>query len=455
MPLTDHDCEEGFLGACFLWPETVGKFIGTDPEIFHEARTREIWQILCEFVRIGKPIDVVLVYAEAERRGFTAAISRMSLQQFAERAPSSATFCVDYVNHLSELLKKRKLRAALINASEQLETESAANVAKIAMTDCVKAAATVANGAISGRDICRIGFEQIEEIRRNGGLLGPSWTIPQFDEMTLGQIPGELTAIGADRSGGGKSSLAMQIGASVASGHTTLIFSAEMAPLTVFAREIARRSGMGIRNVFSSEYLGSDTQTARVIEAADALADSKVFVDATPMPKRSHMFAECIRVDKAYGPLKLVVIDMIQHVRGDDVDDGEMERIAVAIQTAKEIASTFNCHVIAVSNNRKPKDPNALPDMADFYGSQWIDSLAMFAGFLVRVAKFERIIIGNGKVPADLDAENWWRKKGYSRPHKTAAVFLVRKNRYGPLDAVPLIFEGQIFKFTACERIGR
>ena len=125
-------------------------------------------------------------------------------------------------------------------------------------------------------------IQKIEEIvNRDEAITGISTGFYEIDKMTSGLQPSDLIILAA-RPSMGKTAFSLSIAYNVGlkEGKTVAFFSLEMSKEQLITRLIAQDSGIPLHKIRDG-YLRPD-ELKRVIESADRLSQSSIFIDDTP-----------------------------------------------------------------------------------------------------------------------------------------------------------------------------
>jgi len=184
-----------------------------------------------------------------------------------------------------------------------------------------------------------------------GELRGPVTRLERLDNEVGGALPqGAIVLQGGP--GVGKTALGLQFASDC--GFSSLFVTAEMSPLALFERLIARQT-----KTFLFKLRDGAMDAEQLIKLAVATADNLpgfCLLDATTEPADSELICEAGRqVDGADRGL-FVVIDSLQvwsrgGAAGGPVTDYEL--VTLGMHTARGIAVTLNCPVLLVSHRHR------------------------------------------------------------------------------------------------------
>jgi replicative DNA helicase len=263
----------------------------------------------------------------------------------------------------------------------------------------------------------------------NGTVVDPGLPtgVPDLDRLTGGIRKGDLILLAA-RPSMGKTSMAMQIAADVASrGLPVLFFSLEMGRRDVAGRALWQRARVdgtqALRGRVDAESL------ARLVDAVGAVSPWSLRVDDTPALPVQALLGRAKAYAAEKGGLGLVVVDYLQLLRSPRRDGNRTQEVTEISQRLKALARDLDAPVLALSQlNRQVEhrsDPQ--PHLADLRDSGALEQ----------------------------DADQVWLVWRESREAKVAKLE-VAKHRNGPTGQIELFFEPAITRFDALEtRFGR
>jgi replicative DNA helicase len=248
-----------------------------------------------------------------------------------------------------------------------------------------------------------------------------------LDRLTAGLQPGELVIV-AGRPSMGKTAFALNIveHALMAPGDgATLVFSLEMPGEQLMMRLLSSLSRIDQTRMRTGNL--EDHDWDRVVSSVAIMQGTRLFIDETPSISPAAIRARARRVAmQAKQPLKLIVVDYLQLMRGDERFDNRVVEISEISRSLKSIAREMKCPLIALSqlNRAVESRPNKRPVMSDLRESGAIEQDADVIVFLYRDEVYNE-----------------------NSADKGAAEIIIGKQRNGPLGTVKLAFRSQLTKF--------
>lgn len=239
-----------------------------------------------------------------------------------------------------------------------------------------------------------------------------------YDHLTNGLHAGDLTIIGA-RPGVGKTSLAVSIGVNVAkTGEGVALFSMEMPTTQVIARAICSEARVDLLKVRAKSFTREEQY--RIVKASGHHEKLPFFIDDTATI-RAHEIAAKVRAKQAVTPIKVVILDYLQLIKGESNSPQFREQdVSMISRGLKAMAKELNVAVIALSQlnrgveNRDDKKPR----LSDLRESGAIEQDADNIAFIHRTEQ-----------------------------HGAAADIILAKQRNGPTGIVSVGFEEQYTRF--------
>ena len=218
--------------------------------------------------------------------------------------------------------------------------------------------------------------------------------INDYDFMTDGLQPGELTVIAA-RPSMGKTDVLNHIAVQVGlSGYFPIIFSLEM-PRKALVRRLIAVSGSFNRNKMRDPYrYFSEEQKEKWLPTITGLSTTNIEIDDRPNITTTQIKAKARKWIKAKPHLKpVILIDYLQIIKGEEKAGRNQTQIVGQISMdLKNIAREFNCPVVCLSQlSRKVEErQDKRPMMSDLRDSGSIEQDADVIAFLYREDYYNR-----------------------------------------------------------------
>ncbi|HET7786068.1 MAG TPA: replicative DNA helicase [Myxococcales bacterium] len=212
------------------------------------------------------------------------------------------------------------------------------------------------------------------------------------------------------------------------------MFSLEMPKEQLVMRMLASEARVDSQRIRTGRLIESDW--AKLAQAAGVLADANIHIDDTPAVSALELRAKCRRLFARYEgtdqPIRLIVVDYLQLMRGNERIDSREQQISEISRSLKALAKELAIPVVALSqlNRSLEKRPDKRPLMSDLRESGAIEQDADTIMFIYREEVYEK------------DKEDV----------KGVAEIIIGKQRNGPIGTANLAF---IHEHTRFENLAR
>jgi replicative DNA helicase len=212
------------------------------------------------------------------------------------------------------------------------------------------------------------------------------------------------------------------------------IFSLEMPKEQLVMRMLASEARVDAQRIRTGKLIESDW--AKLAQAAGVLADANIHIDDSPAVSALELRAKCRRLYAKYEnteqPLRLVIVDYLQLMRGNERIDSREQQISEISRSLKALAKELGIPVLALSqlNRSLEKRPDKRPLMSDLRESGAIEQDSDTILFIFREEVYEK------------DKEDV----------KGIAEIIIGKQRNGPIGTANLAF---IHEHTRFENLAR
>ena len=252
-----------------------------------------------------------------------------------------------------------------------------------------------------------------------------------LDELLAGGYKrGDLTILAA-RTGGGKTSLMLNLARNCAVGQqgTVAVFSLEMGGEQLAMRLLSAEAGVEMSRLRLGRH--TEAEEAKVMRAHGLLGTAPLFIDDSAVLSVPEIRAKCRRLQADHG-LDLVVVDYLQLLHGAGRADTRANEISQISRSLKEMARELRVPVVAgaqLSRAVETRNPH-IPMLSDLRESGSIEQDADIVMFIYREDMYLK--------PQD------WQDPHPDQPgsaHPTGlAQIIVAKHRNGPTGAVSVRF---------------
>jgi replicative DNA helicase len=212
------------------------------------------------------------------------------------------------------------------------------------------------------------------------------------------------------------------------------MFSLEMPKEQLVMRMLSSEARVDSQRIRTGKLIESDW--AKLAQAAGVLADANIHIDDTPAVSALELRAKCRRLFARYEnsdqPIRLIVIDYLQLMRGNERIDSREQQISEISRSLKALAKELGIPVLALSqlNRSLEKRPDKKPMMSDLRESGAIEQDADTIMFIYREEVYEK----------------------EKEDAKGVAEIIIGKQRNGPIGMATLAF---IHENTRFENLAR
>lgn len=431
------EAEHAVLGSLLIDPDAiikVGNFLRA--EDFFRERHAWLYSAMASLNERREPLDYVTLVDELERNNQLEEIGGPAyITDLINSTPSSL-----YVDHYARIVERTALLRRLIS--------TAGNIAELAYDESMDVDEVVdkAEQMVFGvsesrihRDLTPIRaimddvVDRIDFLAQNQDMLmGVPTGFTMMDKMLGGLQKSDLIILAA-RPAMGKTSLAISLARTAATQYNAqvAIFSLEMSNEQLVQRLLSMVTGIDSHSL----RMGSvkDDEWAILLEAANMLASTSIFIDDTPAASVTEIRTKARRLHAEHG-LDMIVIDYMQLMSGQGGNTGRSENrqqeISYISRSLKGLARELNVPVIALSQLSRAVESRAdkRPMLSDLRESGSIEQDADVVMFIYREDYYIE----------DTDRQN-------------IADVIVAKHRHGSTGTISLFFKKELTQFTDLE----
>ncbi len=349
------EAERAVLGSLLIDPDAIIKVASfLRAEDFYRERHAWLYEAMMALHDRREPLDFVTVVDELERRGHLAEVGGPAyITDLISGTPSAM-----YIDHYARIVERTALLRRLIAAAGQI-AELAYDDSQEVDTVVDKAESLIfgVSEALIHRDLMPIRaimtqvVDHIDFLARNQDTLMGVPTGFTFLDRLLGGLQKSDLIILAARPAMGKTSLALNVAQNAAKryGARVGIFSLEMSNEQLVQRLLSMETGIDSHRLRLGQV--HDEEWPILLEAANLLANTAIFIDDTPAATVTEIRTKCRRLYAEHG-LDLVLIDYMQLMSGTSGGGRESNRqqeISFISRSLKGLARELNVPVIALS----------------------------------------------------------------------------------------------------------
>ncbi|MEM9414909.1 MAG: replicative DNA helicase [Planctomycetota bacterium] len=431
LPPSAIEAECALLGSMILDWRVCGEVVQIvkSPEDFYKPAHGTIYKALVELYDNVQSIDMVQLAQKLTDQGVLDQVGGVDyLIELFESVPSAVS-----AGHYATLVREKALVRKLIDASatvmhECYHTDDPAD-------DLLNKAGQLIfkiqekRGIDDAADLHALLEETMEKLEAHDGraVTGVETGFFEFDEMTNGLHPGEMTIIAA-RPSMGKTAFMLNIAEHIATvNHIPVgVFSLEMSKQQLAQRLLCSRSGVDSqklrKNMLSRDDFGQLQMTV------GELAEAPMYIDDTPGLNLMALRAKARRMATEHH-IKCLFIDYLQ-LMSDPGANSRQEEVSSLSRGIKALAREISVPVICLSqlNRAAEQREGHRPRMSDLRESGSIEQDADVVAMVHREDYYHR---------SDPDYE----------PNHQAEI-IIAKQRNGPTGVVKLQFHGPTTRFN-------
>lgn len=428
------DAEQSVLGSILIDPNCfndVAEIISVDD--FYIEEHKRIFEIMLDFNLRNKLIDLVTLLNEMVSRGIynDDAEARAYIRVIAEVVPSSQN-ARDYARivHDKGILRKLILATEEIQRVAFTEGEDVSQIVDLAERKIYEIAGNNERHDFTHiREVLVKTYEHLNMLRDGPSedALGIQTGFSDLDSTLVGLNKGNLIIVGA-RPGVGKTSFALNVGASVAkrTKKAVCIFSLEMSNEELVSRIISSEAMVDSQKLRKGDL--SIDEWEKLAVASSLLSETDIYIDDTTGISLTSMKAKLRRVKN----LGLVIVDYLQLMQPErhGGDQSRVNQIGEISRGLKVIAKELGVPVMVLSQlaraaEREKDRPPMLSDLRD-----------------------------SGSIEQDADVVIFLSRDYYGLdPEKQNIVdVIVAKNRHGSTGKITMSWLGQYTKFSTLDR---
>ena len=430
------EAEQAVLGSLLIDPDAIIKIASSIRDSdFYRERHQWIYSALLTLHERREPADFVTLVDELERNEQLEAVGGPAyITELINSTPTAI-----YVDHYARIVERTATLRRLIGAAGQ--------IAELAYDESHEVDEVVdrAERLIFGisesrihRDLMPIStimaevVDQIDFLARNQNrLMGVPTGFAQLDKMLGGFQKSDLIIV-AGRPGMGKSSLGLSIAQNAARRYDArvAVFSLEMSSEQVVQRLLAVETAIDSHRLRMGQI--DEEEWPILVEAANTLAGTKIFIDDTPGASVMEIRTKARRLYAERG-LDLILVDYMQLMSGSgggSRGENRQQEISFISRSLKGLARELNVPVIALSQLSRAVESRAnnKPVLSDLRESGSIEQDADVVIFVYREDYYNE----------DTDRQN-------------IADLMIAKHRHGTTGTVSLFFRKELTQFRDLE----
>ncbi len=418
------EAEQGVIGGLLLSPDRFDSIEGrVEPDDFYNKAYGIIFDTMLEMNKAGKPIDILLLRDELERKNqLQLAGGAAGLASLTDSVPTGAN-----VEYYGGIVRDYSNRRRLIKAATDI-VESATSGAGGGSDDLLDNAERsifqiAERGTTNEPDpmsnIIKEAWARIEAYANSRDAVhGVMTNYFELDQMLTGLHGGEMLII-AGRPSMGKSTFALNLGRKVAveNNQAVAIYSLEMTAVNMATNILSAHAKIDAQKMRKGEM--NAEEYAHLGRSISSLAHAPIFIDDSSLLTISELRGKTRRLKKKHD-IQMVVIDYLQLMTGSSAAQSRSreQEVSEISRGIKALAKELDIPIIALSQlSRKPEGRSTpRPIMSDLRES--------------------------GAIEQDADVIMLLHRPDYYNPEDAPgqAEVIIAKQRNGPTGTVNLAF---------------
>jgi replicative DNA helicase len=367
------NAERSILGAILLDNQAYNQAAEhLKPEDFSLDSHRRIYSRMVELAESSRPIDLITLVEELERRKELEAVGNVGyLSRLLDGVPDRPS-----IEHYLKIVRDKALlrglmhaaNAAIARAAEQSDpAEDILNDAEAAIFQLSEK--RIGRGFMGVQEIVKESFGSIDALLQRGQrITGLATHYSDLDEMTSGLQKSDLIIIAA-RPSMGKTAFALNIAENSALEDQKVvgIFSLEMSREALLLRLLCSRARVDSHKMRTGSLWRDDM--SKLVRAMGDLAQAPIFIDDTPGLGVGEMRAKARRLMQLQGRLDLIIVDYMQLMSGGGKRyENRTQEVSAISRGLKALAKELTVPLIALSQlSRAPESRGGdhRPQLAD------------------------------------------------------------------------------------------
>ncbi len=408
------EAERAVLGSLMIDPDAIIKIANfLRPEDFFRERHAWLYEAMYTLNERREPLDFVTLVDELERRSRLTEVGGPAyLTDLIASTPTAL-----YVDHYARIVERTAVLRRLIAAAGKIA--EIAYDESLEVDDVVDRAEQIVFGVTESRihrDLTPIRaimtnvIDHIDFLSRNPDrLMGVPTGFTMLDRMLGGFQKSDLIILAA-RPGMGKSSFALSVAQNAAKRHTARVafFSLEMSNEQLVQRLLSMETAIDSHRLRMGAV--HEEEWPIVLEAANLLAGTSVFIDDTPGASVTDIRTKCRRLYAEHG-LDMVIIDYMQLMTGQSGgrNDNRQQEISFISRSLKGLARELNVPVIALSQLSRAVESRAdkRPMLSDLRESGCLTGDTLVTLTNGQRARIDSLVNQSGFTVFSLNTKTW------------------------------------------------
>ncbi len=360
VPPHDDGAEKSVLGAILLKPEAFEVVVDiVAPDDFYHEPNRLVFGAMSDLVTAAKPIDTVTLLSQlnGQAREVGGAGYLAELATFVPTALNAGQYARTV--HEKSVLRKLARFGTEISAAayESADPEELVAVAEYEVAEI--AGTMIQKPEPSKSETLGTVIWKLKHGKEDAVPTG----FKSLDQCFDGFIGGNLTILAA-RTSRGKTAFATHIAINTAkAGFATAFFSLEMTLEEMWRRAIACEARIDMFRLRRCEHRDEDDE--RIDAARKVLEEIPLHILYRPSMRPRDLRIECKRLARNLGPLKLIVVDYFNLMRGDRHESERWREMQEAVLALKSLAGELKVPILLLSQLNRDAKENERPQLSN------------------------------------------------------------------------------------------
>ena len=383
------EAEQSVIGSMIMDADAIRTAAGIiSGDDFYNKKYGIVFDAMVELQGAGQPVDIITLQNKLKEKDAPPEVSSMEyVKDFIDTVPTSAN-----VKYYANIVYEKAVLRRLIRTNEEIAnmcysekeelneilSTTEKNIYSIVQKRNTSDFVPIRQVVINTRDMIE------QAAKTQGNVTGISTGFSDLDFYTAGFHPSELILIAA-RPAMGKTAFALNIALHAATRlkKSVALFSLEMSKEQLMLRLLAMESNVNSQNLRIGNL--SDKDWSKIMEGADPLGNSRMFIDDTGSISIAELSSKCRKIKMEKG-LDLIVIDYLQLMSGSGKMDSRQQEVSEISRSLKALARELEVPVVALSQlSRKVEDrPDHKPMLSDLRESGSIEQDADLVMFIYR-----------------------------------------------------------------------
>ena len=387
-PPHNLSAEQSVLGSLLLDPTAIISVAQTlRPNDFYLESHQLIYSVMLDLYEARRPVDYQTVVSDLISRGL---LSRVGDAGYVLSLQNVVPVAI-HVEHYAQIVTRLGLLRRLITAGSRImaighdpsrEAEAALDEAERVLYEVSRDRATHGFTPIS--DVLAEYLDRLDYLHENrGATVGVPSGFIDLDKLTGGLQRSDMIVV-AGRPSMGKTAWALSLvhKSALRYGSRVAYFSLEMSKEQLVQRLLCIEGSIDSGRLRTG-YL-DEAEWGRLIAAAAALSETKVFIDDSANTSPMEMRSKTRRLQAEQG-LDLVVVDYLQLMQGRN-SENRVQEISAISRALKGLARELNVPVVALSQVSRAVDArtNHVPLLSDLRESGSIEQDSDIVVFIYR-----------------------------------------------------------------------